>query len=91
MKITQNKSNEENIFKHLKKCSNQFIPSLDTYVNIELYSKKLYKQATRFEIFDNNNLKGLIAIYINNDKGFITNFLSNLSFWFIYNSLRFSS
>lgn len=73
MEITQNKSNEENIFKHLKKCSNQFIPSLDTYVNIKSYSKKLYEQANRFEIFDDNNLKGLIAVYINNNKGFITN------------------
>lgn len=73
MKITQNESNEENIFKHLKKCSNQFIPSLDTYVDIKLYSKKIYKQANRFEIFENGYLKGLVAVYINNSKGFITN------------------
>jgi 2-polyprenyl-3-methyl-5-hydroxy-6-metoxy-1,4-benzoquinol methylase len=73
MKISQNKSNEEDIFKHLERCSNQFIPSLDTYVNIKLYSKKIYEQANRFEIFNNNHLKGLIAVYINNSKGFITN------------------
>ncbi len=73
MKITQNKSSEKDIYHHLKNCSNQFVPPLETYVNIKTYSKKLYEKSTRFELFDNNTLKGLIAIYTDNTIGFITN------------------
>ena len=52
-----------------------FVPKLESYVDIELYADKLYKLANRFEVFSDNTLVALLAIYINKDEGnaFITN------------------
>lgn len=65
----------ENIQQHLNKCSSTFIPSLDSYVNIEEYSKKIYDKAIIFGEFDQNNLIGLVAAYDNPEEkfGWITN------------------
>ena len=55
--------------------SSTFIPSLDSYVNIEEYSKKIYDKAIIFGEFDQNNLIGLVAAYDNPEEkfGWITN------------------
>jgi 2-polyprenyl-3-methyl-5-hydroxy-6-metoxy-1,4-benzoquinol methylase len=71
-----NKTNAEQIRKHLEKCSIHFAPALDTYVNINDYSVKIAHKAIRFEAWnENKELIGLIAMYINSseDIGFITN------------------
>lgn len=71
-----NKSNLLQIFEHLTACDSSFIPALSTQVKLDQYSKKILKNATRFEAFSNNKLVGLIACYLNDYKseiGFITN------------------
>lgn len=69
-----NKSSELEIKKHLLSVSKNFVPELDTYVNIEEYSKKLFEISTRIEAYRGKNLIGLIAIYLNNSDSFITNY-----------------
>lgn len=65
----------EQIKNHLMVCSNTFIPSLDSYVNINDYSKKIFEQAILFSKFDNDKLVGLVAVYDNSIEkfGWITN------------------
>jgi len=66
-------STAEEIKNHLEECCVQFVPHLNTYVDIREYSSKIYYNGCRFEFFENNILKGLIAMYINDSGGFITN------------------
>jgi 2-polyprenyl-3-methyl-5-hydroxy-6-metoxy-1,4-benzoquinol methylase len=71
-----NKSTSDQIRKHLEKCSTHFYPALSTYTNINDYSVKLKHKATRFEAWsEDEDLVGLIAMYINSSEGigFITN------------------
>jgi ribosomal protein S18 acetylase RimI-like enzyme len=65
----------EHIQQHLITCSSTFIPSLDSYVNINNYSKKIFNQAILFTKFDKNKLVGLVAAYDNSTEkfGWITN------------------
>ncbi len=65
----------EDIQQHLNKCSPTFIPSLDSYVDINEYSKKIYDSAVTFSKFNQDNLIGLVAAYDNPTEkfGWITN------------------
>ena len=65
----------EHIQQHLITCSSTFVPSLDSYVNIDDYSKKIFEQATLFTKFDGDKLVGLVAAYDNSTEkfGWITN------------------
>ena len=65
----------EQIKNHLLICSDAFAPSLDSYVNIEDYSKKIFEQAILFYKFDGDKLIGLVAAYNNpvEKLGWITN------------------
>jgi ribosomal protein S18 acetylase RimI-like enzyme len=65
----------EQIKNHLLICSDAFAPSLDSYVNIEDYSKKIFEQAILFYKFDDDKLIGLVAAYNNpvEKLGWITN------------------
>lgn len=86
MKLSEfkrNKTRAEDIYDHLSRCDYDFKPSLSSYVDLNLYSKKLYEKSERFEIWRNNHLIGLLAVYINEvDKSI---FITNLS---IERSLR---
>jgi ribosomal protein S18 acetylase RimI-like enzyme len=69
-------ASQEEIFLHLKECSNLFSPALSETVNIHEYSKKIFLQSVTFEAWVNNNLIGLIAAYFNDVKthaAYITN------------------
>ncbi|MFW6224818.1 MAG: GNAT family N-acetyltransferase [Bacteroidota bacterium] len=71
-----NKADKYAIEEHLLKCSDSFIPPLETYVEIPRYAEKLEKYADTFEAWYNGSLVSLIACYLNNienKKGFITN------------------
>jgi len=83
IKYSINKSSKNDIYSHLIECSNNFIPPLDKYVNIDEYSDKIYNKSVRFEAFCNNKLIGLIALYCNIKKniGFITNISVNSNFF----------
>lgn len=63
---------------HLTRASESFEPPLDSYVNIEEYSKKLYENAVTFEAWNGDLLIGLAAAYCNNLSERIC-FLTNLS------------
>lgn len=71
-----NKSEEKDIFSHLMEMDNLFVPPLHTYVNIKEYAQKLFTKSLRFEIWKNNELKGLIAGYHNQttNQYFISNY-----------------
>jgi ribosomal protein S18 acetylase RimI-like enzyme len=66
---------KENIRQHLNRCSLSFVPSLDSYVNIEEYSEKIYDKAIIFSKFEQNDIIGLVAVYDNFEEkiGWITN------------------
>jgi len=73
-----NKTTSLQIKEHLMRCKNLFEPKLDSYVNIEQYSKKLESKSILFERFhpsNKNKLIGLIAAYDNSEikQGFISN------------------
>jgi ribosomal-protein-alanine N-acetyltransferase len=71
-----NSSTQAHILRHLEACKNDFIPSLEKTVNIEEYSFKIRSHAETIEAWNINQLIGLIAIYLNDEKsktGFITN------------------
>jgi len=62
------------IEEHLSFCDDLFIPRLSSYVNINVYSKKIIENAFTFEAWNNEKLIGLVAAYINpNETAFITN------------------
>lgn len=64
------------VFTHLLRCSDNFMPPLSNTVDLELYSKKIVENSVTFEAWINNELVGLIAAYFNDLKqetGYITN------------------
>jgi ribosomal protein S18 acetylase RimI-like enzyme len=73
----------EDIKKHLIRCSDSFVPRLESYINIDNYSKKIYEHAILFPRFDNDVLVGLVAVYDNpNEKfGWITNVSVDPDYW----------
>jgi ribosomal protein S18 acetylase RimI-like enzyme len=74
--FSTNKSKEADILRHLKACDQSFEPPLHTYANIESYAEKISRNADRIECWHDNDLIGLVAIYLNDlksKKGFITN------------------
>jgi len=77
-----NKSSETQIREHLKDCSKDFVPPLNTYVDINTYSKKLKNKATCIEAYHQNALVGIIAVYYNTAEksAFITNLSIECSF-----------
>lgn len=76
---TINKANESQIREHLNVCSNLFQKPLSKSVNINDYSQKINKKAYTIEAWDlNNNLVGLVAIYLN-DLENLSSFITNVS------------
>jgi len=65
----------KHVQQHLIACSDTFVPNLSSYVNINEYSKKIFKQAVLFTKFDEDKLVGLVAAYDNPTEkfGWITN------------------
>lgn len=83
-------ASEEEIFLHLKECSNSFIPNLGEVVNIQEYSKKLFHNSITFEAWVREKLIGLVAGYFNNTdthSAYITNVSVNKE----YNGLGLAS
>lgn len=73
----KNSSSKEQITSHLYELDTDFLPALHSYVNIKNYGQKLFLKSLRWEYFDNDQLVGLIAGYLNKSKGFF--FISNFS------------
>lgn len=72
-----NHSKLEDIYNHLTRVDEEFVPALSSYTEINLYSKKLFEKSIRFEIWSKKLLVGLLAVYENSTKGEI--FISNFS------------
>lgn len=67
---------EKEICSHLIECNANFQPRLDEKVNIQEYSKKIFKKSLTFEAWTGQILVGLVAVYFNdteNISGYITN------------------
>lgn len=73
MKYNFNTSSKNQIKEHLTECSKLFVPRLDSYIEIEKYSEKIFDKANRIEFLCQDKLKGLIAYYVNGQEAFITN------------------
>ena len=64
------------VFGHLQKCDENFVPPLRNVTDIAAYSQKIVKNSVTFEAWIGNELVGLVAAYFNDEKtgsGFITN------------------
>lgn len=68
-----NNSTADQIYSHFNKCENLFIEKLEQRIDLKQYSFKLAEKATRFEAWNGNNLIGIIALYIDENYGYITN------------------
>lgn len=74
---------ETQITEHLMFCDKTFIPPLRERVEIYNYAHKITTHATRFELWANDNLVGLVAMYCNDYEkriAYITS-ISVLSRW----------
>ncbi|MBF0163893.1 MAG: GNAT family N-acetyltransferase [Magnetococcales bacterium] len=63
----------EEIRRHLSACDDRFIPPLSPRVAIPAYAEKLRAHAMTVEAWDGARLVGLVAIYWNDIRGYITN------------------
>ncbi len=74
--MTINRSGQSDVYTHLIACKESFIPPLDSYVDIKDYSYKLFNYSTRIEVYIEDTLAGLAALYINKDRqsAYVTNF-----------------
>ncbi len=68
----------KNIEAHLEKTKDNFVPPLDTTVNLKEYSCKLFQYSQTFEAWNNEELIGLIAAYVNDYETKIA-YISNVS------------
>lgn len=71
-----NTAGKNEIFFHLKECSDSFIPHLDESVDISDYSSKIFDKAVLFECWNGELLVGLVAAYFNDPQkksAYITN------------------
>ena len=89
MSYKTNTSTTDEVFAHLKKCNDQFVPSLDKKVNLEAYAKKIATYATRFEAWEDDELIGLVAAYFNNETKAV--FITNVSIIKQYNGKGIAS
>lgn len=70
LNYTRNTANAADIEQHLVRVNANFIPPLDTRVNLNAYALKLADKAVTFEAWDDRQLAGLIAAYMNTEGGF---------------------
>jgi ribosomal-protein-alanine N-acetyltransferase len=59
---------------HLRECSNDFIPPLESRLDIAEYARKIKSNADTFEAWNAETLVGLVAMYVDqvNRAAFIT-------------------
>ena len=69
-------ASEKIIFLHLTDCNNNFIPPLSKRTDLASYAKKIFENSVTFEAWNDDQLIGLVAAYLNGDdirSVFITN------------------
>ena len=74
--ITNNKSSKAEIHNWFLEVNKEFIPPLENFVDFETYSAKIFTNANRFELYNDDVLRGLLAAYFNqeNKTAFVTLF-----------------
>lgn len=82
MTFRQDAATAADIEIHLRECSADFSPPLDTRVDLPTYATKLRTAATTCEAWHEEHLVGLIAYYRNDDTGvaFITSVSTSARF-----------
>ena len=55
----------DDIYFHLRECSEEFAVSLEDKVDLREYSNKIARAAVTFEAWDDDRLIGLVAVYFN--------------------------
>jgi ribosomal protein S18 acetylase RimI-like enzyme len=63
----QNRSSKDDIISHFNKCDKAFVEHLESRVDLNDYAQKIFEKAQRFEMWDQDNLIGLVASYHNQD------------------------
>lgn len=71
LKFSINLSDKHQIKDHLLRMDTDFQTTVNSRVDLDEYAEKVATKATRFELFDNENLVALIAGYINQEAQFI--------------------
>lgn len=68
-------ASESDLLNHLIKCNDNFVPPLESRINISEYSEKIFTKAITFEAWNLKDLIGVIAVYFNKETNiaFITN------------------
>ena len=73
-----NRADARAIGAHLRDCDQQFVPPLNTRVDLAVYSAKLATHATLFEVWSGTRLVGLVAGYANAPDR-LDSFITNVS------------
>lgn len=81
---------QDEIYFHLNRCNNNFIPPLEERVNIREYSQKIFENAVTFEAWKNKVLVGLLAAYFN-DETKLTGYITNVSILMEFTGIGISS
>ena len=64
--ILLNTADAEAIERHLRECDNRFLLPLSDRVDLGEYAVKIARLADRFELWEQDRLVGLVAVYLNN-------------------------
>ena len=78
-----NHASEAQIAQHLSQCDADFVPPLNTRIDINDYANKIVRKAVRFEAWSDSVLIGFVAVYCNDHQariGYITS-VSILKAW----------
>lgn len=78
IKFNRDAANADELCRHLSACDRSFSPPLSNRVDIPLYAEKLFREATRFEAWEEKTLVGLVASY-QNDLSKLSAFITNVS------------
>ena len=69
LRYTEGMASEQDVYSHLMKCNEDFVPRLEEKVNVQEYSRKLSGKAVTFEAWAGSTLVGLVAAYFNDPDG----------------------
>lgn len=75
---TQNESRNWHLISHFKSLDKRFVEELQRRTTIEDYAYKLVSKSCRFEVWDNESLIGLLAVYFNRENTPFV-YISNIS------------
>lgn len=75
LQLRENAASQLQISNHLVECDDRFAPRLSERVDIGSYSAKIHQHAIRFEMWCDDELIGLVAVYFDESgkMAFITN------------------